>query len=216
MSRRRGLTQAAFRSESASFSRARRSARSSSLASSWSPRRFTPYELEIISAIASQGAAVAERLRLLDTSRQQLEELTRLRQALERKVEELSAPIIPLAHDIIVMPLVGSIDQARAEQVMAALLTGVEARRATTAILDVTGIPAMDADAAGALLRAAQAVALIGARAVITGVRPEIARTLVGLGVDLGAVVTRSTVREGVEFAMQSRARRARVSAPGS
>jgi rsbT co-antagonist protein RsbR len=89
--------------------------------------------------------------------------------------------------------------------VIETLLAGVAASRATTAILDITGVQVVDTQVANALLRAAQAVKLLGARVVLTGIRPEIAQTLVGLGVDLGSITARATLQSGIAFAFADR-----------
>ena len=88
-------------------------------------------------------------------------------------------------------------------QIVEELLTGVAANRATTAIIDITGVPIVDTQVAGALLRAAQAVELLGSRVVITGIRPEVAQTLVGIGVNLGSIVTRATLQDGIAYALR-------------
>ncbi|MEO7908535.1 MAG: PAS domain S-box protein [Roseiflexaceae bacterium] len=122
--------------------------------------------------------------------------------AQQAALRELSTPLIPLADHVVAMPLIGSIDSARAQQIIEELLTGVAANRATTAIIDITGVPIVDTQVAGALLRAAQAVELLGSRVVITGIRPEVAQTLVGIGVNLGNIVTRATLQDGIAYAL--------------
>ena len=82
------------------------------------------------------------------------------------------------------------------------LLEGVAVSRASTAILDITGVPVVDTQVANALLRAAQAVKLLGAQVVLTGIRPEVAQTLVGLGADLSGIVTRATLQSGIAYGM--------------
>jgi PAS domain S-box-containing protein len=126
--------------------------------------------------------------------------------AQQAALRELSTPIIPLTDDLVAMPLIGAIDSNRAQQVIETLLAGVAASRATTAILDITGVQVVDTQVANALLRAAQAVKLLGARVVLTGIRPEIAQTLVGLGLDLSGIVTRATLQSGIAFALAGRA----------
>jgi rsbT co-antagonist protein RsbR len=118
-------------------------------------------------------------------------------------LRELSTPLIPVADKIIVMPLVGKIDTIRAQAVLEAVLEGVASYRAQITILDVTGVQAMDSQVANALIHAAQAVKLLGAQTVITGIQPRIAQTLVGLNVDLSAVVTLSTLQEGIAHALR-------------
>jgi rsbT co-antagonist protein RsbR len=123
-------------------------------------------------------------------------------QAQQAALHELSTPLIPLADGIVAMPLVGTIDSRRAQQVVEELLQGVSGNRAATAIIDITGVPVVDTQVAGALLRAAQAVELLGARVILTGIRPEVAQTLVGIGVNLGSIVTRSTLQDGIGYAL--------------
>ena len=117
-------------------------------------------------------------------------------------LQELSTPLLTIDDQTIVLPLIGSVDSRRAQQVMETLLNGVAATRAETAIIDITGVSIVDTQVANALIQAAQAIGLLGAQAVITGIRPEIAQTLVGLGVDLSQVVTRSSLQSGIAFAL--------------
>jgi rsbT co-antagonist protein RsbR len=147
----------------------------------------------IVRDLTDQQLAEQERLALQD-------QVIAVQQAALR---ELSTPLIPLADNVVAMPLIGSIDSARAQQIIEELLTGVAANRATTAIIDITGVPIVDTQVAGALLRAAQAVELLGSRVVITGIRPEVAQTLVGIGVNLGSIVTRATLQDGIGYALR-------------
>ncbi|MDC3953120.1 PAS domain S-box protein [Polyangium jinanense] len=136
-----------------------------------------------------------------EEERQQLaEEIIRAQAAM---LAELSTPLIPISDHAVVMPLIGTVDEARAERVLDSLLSGVAARGAKVAILDITGVATVDAAVAEALLRAAKAVRLLGAEVVLTGIRAEVAQALIGLGVDLGNIVTRSTLQSGIAFAMR-------------
>ena len=123
-------------------------------------------------------------------------------QAQQAALYELSTPLIPIAEDIVVMPLIGSIDSQRANQVMETLLMGVATNHAATAILDITGVQIVDTHVANALVRAAQAVQLLGTQVVLTGIRPDVAETMVSLGIDLGHIVTRSTLQSGIAYAL--------------
>ena len=120
-------------------------------------------------------------------------------------LRELSTPIIPITDGVIAMPLIGAIDSNRAQQVIEGLLTGVAELGATTAILDITGVLVVDTQVANALLRAAQAVKLLGAQVIITGIRPEVAQTLVGLGLDLSGITTLATLQSGIAWALARR-----------
>ncbi len=115
---------------------------------------------------------------------------------------ELSTPLIPIADNIVVMPLIGAIDSTRVQQVIETLLEGVSRYQATTVILDITGVHVVDTQVANAFVRAAQAVKLLGAQVILTGVQPQIAQTLVHLGVDLEGIIARSTLQAGVAFAL--------------
>jgi rsbT co-antagonist protein RsbR len=114
---------------------------------------------------------------------------------------ELSTPLIPINEQVMVMPLVGSMDSRRAQQVLDTLLNGIATSRVSSVILDITGVPVVDTQVANALLRAAQAVKLLGARVVLTGIRPEVAQTLVSLGTDLSGITTRSSLQSGIAYA---------------
>jgi len=100
-----------------------------------------------------------------------------------------------------VLPLIGEVDPARSLQVMEATLQGVSAHRAKVVIMDVTGAKGMNDEVASALIRTSNAVRLLGARVVITGLRPRAARTLVELGVYLGGVRTLGTLKDGIIYA---------------
>lgn len=116
---------------------------------------------------------------------------------------ELSTPIIPITDQVMVMPLIGTIDSQRAQQVLEVLLHEIAGRGAAVVIIDITGVVVVDTQVANALLQAAQAVKLLGARVMLTGIRPEVAQTLVGLGADLRSVVTYSTLQSGLAVALR-------------
>lgn len=118
---------------------------------------------------------------------------------------QLSTPVIPISDEIIVMPLIGTLETGRMREVMSALLEEIQRRRASIAILDVTGVPEIDAEATRGIVLAAQAVRLLGGQAVLTGIRPEVARRLVDLASDLEAIVTCGTLQAGIAFAMRDR-----------
>jgi rsbT co-antagonist protein RsbR len=142
------------------------------------------------------------------TERKRAEEALRQSIALEETIlaqnavlAELSTPLIPISDQIVAMPLIGSVDSRRAQQVIETLLQGIATTGAQIAILDITGVPVVDTQVADALIRAAQAVKLLGAQVVLTGIRPEVAQTLVGLGADLRGIVTRSSLQSGIAYA---------------
>jgi rsbT co-antagonist protein RsbR len=98
----------------------------------------------------------------------------------------------------------GTLDSRRAQRVIESLTDGIARRRTKIAILDVTGVIEVDAQAAGALVQAARAAKLLGARVLLTGIRPEMARSLIALGADLSSVGIQSSLQRGIELAMSS------------
>lgn len=128
------------------------------------------------------------------------EEVIRMQAA---RLEELSTPLIPLRREIIMMPLIGATDSERAVRVLDSLSRGVVERGARVAIIDITGVSEVDTHAAGMLMQAAQMVRLLGAEVVLTGIRPRVAQALVGLGVDLGDLVTRKDLQSGIAYALE-------------
>jgi rsbT co-antagonist protein RsbR len=117
---------------------------------------------------------------------------------------ELSTPLIPISDQVVVMPLIGTLDSQRAQQVLESLLQGIASTRAEIAILDITGVPVVDTQVANALIQAAKAVKLLGAQVILTGIRPEVAQTLVGLDLDLRDVLTHSTLQSGIAAVLGS------------
>lgn len=118
-------------------------------------------------------------------------------------LRELSTPLIPITDEVVIMPLIGAIDSGRAQLVMETLLDGVAQQQARLVILDITGVPVVDSQVAQALIRAAQAVKLLGARVMLTGIQPQIAQTLVHLGVDLSGIQTQSSLQAGIAAALR-------------
>ncbi len=127
--------------------------------------------------------------------------------AQQAAIRELSTPLIPLSPTVVLMPLVGSIDSNRAQMVLETLLEGIAAHQAETAILDITGVQVVDTQVANALIQAAQAVRLLGAQVVLTGIGPAMAQTLVHLGADLSSIITRGSLQSAVAEALDMRQR---------
>jgi len=118
-------------------------------------------------------------------------------------LQELSAPLIPVFEGISVMPLIGTIDTERAKYVMENLLKGVVNHRAEVVLIDITGVPVVDTMIAHHLIQAAEAVRLVGAKCMLVGIRPEIAQTIVNLGINLNQLITKSTLKKGIEAALE-------------
>ena len=150
-------------------------------------------------AVCSIAIDITEQKEAEARARQLQEEMLALQEA---TVRALSTPLLPIAEGVVVMPLIGYIDARRAEQVLETLLPGIVENQASIVILDVTGVPIVDAEVANALMQAARAVELLGAEVVLTGIQPAMARTLVEVGVELGRIRTRSTLRGGIAIAL--------------
>ncbi|MBM7588019.1 rsbT co-antagonist protein RsbR [Bacillus pakistanensis] len=118
-------------------------------------------------------------------------------------LQELSASLIPVFDKISVMPLVGTIDTERAKLIMENLLSGVVNHRAEVVLIDITGVPVVDTMVAHHIIQAADAVRLVGAKCMLVGIRPEIAQTIVNLGINLNQFHTNSTLRKGIEQALE-------------
>jgi rsbT co-antagonist protein RsbR len=141
----------------------------------------------------------------------ELEELLAQQQVLQQQtieekemaLRELSTPLIPLADGVVALPLIGSIDSNRIQQIMETLLEGISEQQADVALIDITGVKMVDTQVADGLLRAAQAAKLLGAQVVLTGISSDIAQTLVHLGADLNGIITHATLQSGIAFAME-------------
>lgn len=117
-------------------------------------------------------------------------------------LRELSTPLLPLSEHVLAMPLVGTLDSSRAQQLMETLLEGIAAHQAEFAIIDITGVKVVDTQVAQGFIQAAQAVRLLGAQVILTGIQPQIAQTLVHLGADMSGIITRSTLQSGIIYAL--------------
>jgi rsbT co-antagonist protein RsbR len=118
-------------------------------------------------------------------------------------LQELSAPLIPVMDNITVMPLIGTIDTERAKFIMENLLDGVIKHHAEVVLIDITGVPVVDTMVAHHIIQAAEAVRLIGSTCILVGIRPEIAQTIVNLGIDLSKFPTKSSLRKGFTTALE-------------
>jgi len=168
--------------------------------------------------VRHQNALLAERAAELEQTLRQLREETAAREQLSATVHQLSVPILPIMEGVLVAPLVGEIDAGRAELLQQRLLGRIVADRARVAILDITGVPVVDAQISAWLIQATAAARLLGARCILVGINPEVSQALVSSGIDLGDMVTRATLREGLEYAarMLQRETKPRVRDQGS
>lgn len=118
-----------------------------------------------------------------------------------RELELLSTPVLQLRAELLLLPIIGALDTRRAQQLTDQLLHAISDNRARVVVLDVTGVGAVDSRVANHLIQTVAAVRLMGAEAIVTGLSPEVAQTLVSLGIDLGNVHTMADLQGGLEAA---------------
>jgi rsbT co-antagonist protein RsbR len=121
----------------------------------------------------------------------------------QQELLELSTPVVKLWDGVVAVPLIGTLDSARTQVVMENLLEMIVTANAPLAIIDITGVPTVDTLVAQHLLKTVAAARLMGADCIISGIRPQIAQTIVHLGVDLGDVVTKASLADAVQLALQ-------------
>lgn len=121
----------------------------------------------------------------------------------QQELLELSTPVVQLYENILALPLIGTLDSARTQIVMESLLERIVETGAMIAIIDITGVPTVDTLVAQHLLKTVAAARLMGADCIISGIRPQIAQTIVHLGVDLSDVITKATLEDAFKVALQ-------------
>ncbi|MCP4543826.1 MAG: PAS domain S-box protein [Chloroflexi bacterium] len=162
----------------------------------------------VVQGELGEQAALATIIRDITEQKQAEVERERLQQdvidAQRQALLELSSPVIPVMERIIVMPLVGNIDSARAKDVTRSLLSGIRTHHAEVVILDITGVSVVDSGVAEYLNKTVQAARLKGARTIITGISEDVAETIVTLGIDWGGIETVSDLQTGLVVAFDS------------
>ena len=121
----------------------------------------------------------------------------------QQELLELSTPVVELAESVLALPLIGTLDSARTQVVMESLLEKIVETGAAIAIIDITGVPTVDTLVAQHLLKTVSAARLMGAECIISGIRPQIAQTIVHLGVDLQGVITKATLADAFAVALE-------------
>ena len=119
----------------------------------------------------------------------------------QEAIRVLSTPVLQVRERLLILPIIGVIDPQRARQLTEQLLRGIRTNRAKVVVIDITGVPVMDASVANHLVQTVEATRLLGATVIITGLSPEIAQTLVTIGVDLGKMNTVGDLQGGIEEA---------------
>ena len=119
----------------------------------------------------------------------------------QEAIRELSTPVLQVRERLLILPIIGVLDGQRARQLTEQLLRGIRANRARVVVIDITGVASLDANVANHLVLTVEAARLLGARVIVTGLSPEIANTLVNIGVDLGKMSTVGDLQGGIEEA---------------
>jgi rsbT co-antagonist protein RsbR len=119
----------------------------------------------------------------------------------QEAIRELSTPVLQVRERLLILPIIGVIDPQRARQLTEQLLRGIRTNRAKVVVIDITGVAAMDATVANHLVQTVEASRLLGATVIVTGLSPEIAQTIVNIGVDLGKMNTVGDLQGGIEQA---------------
>jgi rsbT co-antagonist protein RsbR len=117
---------------------------------------------------------------------------------------ELSTPVVKLWDGVVAVPLIGTLDSARSQVVMERLLEALVDTGSPWAILDITGVPAVDTQVAQHILKTVMAAQLMGAQCIISGIRPQIAQTIVSLGIEFGEIITKANLADALRYALRS------------
>ncbi len=135
------------------------------------------------------------------TEQEQIRQSLEVQARLAETIRELAAPIVPVMAGVLILPLVGTIDSERARHITDDMLQAIARQRARVLLIDITGVPVVDTMVADLLIRAVRSARLLGCEAVLVGIRAEVAQTMIHLGVDLGGLVTRRSLQDGLEYA---------------
>ncbi len=130
-----------------------------------------------------------------------VQERERIIRQQQEAIRELSTPVLPVRERLLILPIIGVIDPQRARQLTEQLLRGIRNNRAKVVVMDITGVPAIDSSVANYLVQTVESARLLGATVIVTGLSPEIAQTLVTIGVDLGKMNTVGDLQGGIEEA---------------
>ncbi len=177
-------------------------------------RRPTAQSLYIIELFAQETALAIENARLLDDLmllNTDLQEMVDTQAQLLQTLEELASPVVPIVDGVIILPLIGRVDSRRAAQILNTLLNGVQEHKARVVILDITGVSVIDVQVVHYLMQSVRAARLLGAEAILVGVRPDLAQAMVSLKAELAGVVIRSNLQSGFKYALDVIGRRLAV-----
>ncbi|MBC8163136.1 MAG: STAS domain-containing protein [Roseiflexaceae bacterium] len=153
--------------------------------------------------VAAQTAELRANLAAQQLLAGELRESLVTQQLLNQTINDLALPLIPVRDDTLIVPMTGAIDSNRASSLTTSVLSWIEERHTRTVILDITGVPVVDTQVAKTLLQIADATRLMGAETVLVGMRPEVAQSLIGLGVELKGLRTAASLQAGLLLTKQ-------------
>ncbi len=163
-------------------------------------------QLEVQAQALEREVAVAQAARSdAEAARAAMSEQLATIQIQREVIQEMSVPVLPITPTALLMPLIGALDSARLQLVQEHALKNLEQRSARYLLLDISGVPIVDTQVAGGLLRLVQAVGLLGAQVVLVGIRPEVAQSIVGLGIAFTNITTRSTLQDGISYVLKGK-----------
>jgi rsbT co-antagonist protein RsbR len=166
------------------------------------------FRKEFSNSVADLADETARTMHLIDKlALQTIEAYQKSREEIIRRQQEelleISTPVVRLWEGVLALPLIGTLDSARTQVVMENLLEAIVKYSAAIAIIDITGVPTVDTIVAQHLLKTVAAARLMGADCIISGIRPQIAQTIVHLGVDLADVITKATLADAFQIALR-------------
>jgi len=157
---------------------------------------------ELYRNLEQQILTLEEQKQTLETQKQTMEAQQQALTAQQQTIQQLSSPVIPIMDRIIVMPLIGNIDSARAREITRSLLAAIGQHRAKVVILDITGVAVVDSAVANHLNKTIHAARLKGAHTIVTGISDAVAETIVDLGIDWSGIETLRNLRTGLVVAL--------------
>lgn len=158
-----------------------------------------PAEISLSPLETKEGVLVSAAVRDATERHEQMQTLRRQRD----EILELSTPVIQVWDKVLALPIIGTLDSDRAARLTESLLERIAEHQAEVVILDISGVPTIDTLVAQHLLKTVQAATLMGAVSIMSGVRPETAQAMVHLGIDIGQLKSRNTLRDALQLALQ-------------
>lgn len=168
-----------------------------------------PIDVSLSPLRTDEGLLVSAAIRDVTERREQEQRLRRQHE----EIMELSTPVIQVWDKVLTLPVIGTLDSARAARLTEGLLFKIAETQAEVVIFDISGVPTIDTQVAQHLLGTVQAAALMGTISIMCGVRPETAQSMVHLGIDIGQLRSRTTLRHALQLALTLLAERAEAAA---